>query len=97
MNQLLTHSERSAYVLGSEVDAESSDLIFVADLASSAVFCFSGSAATIWLLLEEPITVENLVHQIALKFGEDVKTVEEGTVSFVDDLLRLHLISTSDR
>lgn len=97
MQSLYSQAENVAFLLGEEDIPEGNDeMIYVADLLSSNIYNFSGSAAVIWCLLaEKPITLEQLVHEVAVFFGEAPQQVHNGVSDFVQQLINLNLVRTN--
>lgn len=95
MEYLYHRSSHSAYVLDEDITDTSEGLVYVADLKTSEIFTFGGSAAIIWCALEEPKNLEKIVEDVALAFEERPEVVRPGVESFLIDLVDRTLLEKS--
>ena len=68
------------------------DSIVVLDLQGSEYLRLNGTGRTIWELLVEPRTVEELVNIVMDEYDIDRDTATTDTERFIDDLARRGLI-----
>lgn len=95
MSNLLQRANETAFAFGEDIENSPDGTIYVADLRTSEIFCFSGSAAVIWCLLDDAITKEKLIELVAETFGEEPSTIRAETLNFVDGLISQNLLERS--
>lgn len=88
-------SPDSAFLLGEEAPDGDPEFVYVADLRSSEIYNFGGSAAIIWCVIDKPKTLETIVAEVAEAFDEQPDTVAGGVRIFLDDLVTRELLTTS--
>lgn len=88
------HSEHTAFLLGEEAPDGDSEFVYVADLRSSEIYSFGGSAAVIWCVIDQTRTLDYIVAEVAQAFEETPETVAGSVRSFLDDLVTRDLLET---
>jgi hypothetical protein len=64
----------------------------VLDLDRDRYFAVRGSAARLWLLLERPCTLSELVDAVVAKYDVDRPTATSDVSRWLEEMLRLELI-----
>ncbi|MFW0155770.1 PqqD family protein [Rothia sp. P6271] len=79
-----THSPSCAFVLNHEVETHQEFYaVYLADLRTSEIMILEGSSAAIWVLLEDPMTLEELSNEISDIYQVSVEDVKDEVASFI--------------
>ncbi|MFW0185194.1 PqqD family protein [Rothia sp. CCM 9418] len=83
-----THSPSCAFVLNHEVETHQDFYaVYLADLRTSEIMILEGSSAAIWILLEEPMTLEELMKDMSEIYQVPVEDIKDEVASFIQSFV----------
>ncbi|MFW0110132.1 PqqD family protein [Rothia sp. P13129] len=83
-----THSSSCAFVLNHEVETHQEFYaVYLADLRTSEIMILEGSSAAIWVLLEAPMTLEELINEISEIYQVPVEDIKDEVTDFIQSFV----------
>ncbi|MFW0179581.1 PqqD family protein [Rothia sp. P7208] len=83
-----THSPSCAFVLNHEVETHQEFYaVYLADLRTSEIMILEGSSAAIWVLLEGPMTLEELMNEISEIYQVPVEDIKDEVTDFIQSFV----------
>lgn len=93
---MISRSPHTASIYQSDLEAGlaegEAEMLYIANLASSAIYTVQGVGLTIWELLESPLGPDELLSEITDIYGVDRETVAQAVFDFLGTMAERGLL-----